>query len=177
MGVDKTGINPILGAVNSVITDGNDRRYRSEYTERRRIDVYLKSADLFLGMGKKFVKEALDMATKLSHAEGDDLFNQGDHARYFYILLKGRVKLSLGKAGPVVYVAKHPSEIIGWSSLIGRDVYSASAECIEPTNLLRFDRKNFLKILEENSNNQAILFKRLAEMLGNRLLELYPNIP
>ena len=87
MGVDKTGINPILGAVNSVITDGNDRRYRSEYTERRRIDVYLKSADLFLGMGKKFVKEALDMATKLSHAEGDDLFNQGDHARYFYILV------------------------------------------------------------------------------------------
>jgi CRP-like cAMP-binding protein len=78
--------------------------------------VYLKSADLFLGMGKEFVKEALDMATKLSQAEGDVLFNQGDHARYFYILLKGKVKLSLGKTGPVVYVAKHPSEIIGWSN-------------------------------------------------------------
>ena len=100
-----------------------------------------------------------------------------DHARYFYILLKGKVKLSLGKTGPIVYVAKHPSEIIGWSSLIGRDVYSASAECIEPTNLLRFDREKFLMMLEDNSDNQAILFKRLAEMLGNRLLELYPNIP
>jgi hypothetical protein len=32
-------------------------------------------------------------------------------------------------------------------------------------------------MLEDNSDNQAILFKRLAEMLGNRLLELYPNIP
>ncbi|MGD8762853.1 MAG: hypothetical protein PVG87_11145, partial [Desulfobacteraceae bacterium] len=66
---------------------------------------------------------------------------------------------------------------IGWSSLIGRDVYSASAECLESTNLLRFDRERFLMILEDNSINQAILFKRLAEMLGNRLLELYPNIP
>ena len=74
-------------------------------------------------------------------------------------------------------MAKHPSEIIGWSSLIGRDVYSASAECVEPTNLLRFDRERFLTILGKNSNNEAILFKRLAEMLGNRLLELYPNIP
>ncbi|UCG06535.1 MAG: cyclic nucleotide-binding domain-containing protein, partial [Desulfobacterales bacterium] len=101
----------------------------------------------------------------------------GEHARYFYILLKGKVKLSLGKTGPVVYVAKHPSEIIGWSSLIGRDFYSASAECIESTNLLRFDRERFLAIVENNSANEAILFKRLAEMLGNRLLELYPNIP
>ncbi len=139
--------------------------------------MYLKSADIFLGLGKEFVKAAMDMASQLSQTEGDYLFHQGEHARYFYILLKGKVKLSLGKTGPVVYVAKHPSEIIGWSSLIGRDFYSASAECIESTNLLRFDREKFLAILENNSANEAILFKRLAEMLGNRLLELYPNIP
>lgn len=79
--------------------------------------------------------------------------------------------------GPVVYVAKHPSEIIGWSSIIGRDTYSASAECILPTDLLRFDRRDFLKLLEKNPTGEAILFRRLAEMLGNRLLELYPANP
>jgi hypothetical protein len=30
--------------------------------------------------------------------------------------------------------------------------------------------------LKKNSANEALLFKRLAEMLGNRLLELYPTI-
>ena len=139
--------------------------------------MYLKSADLFLGMGKEFVTEALDISTKLSQAEGDYLFQVNESAVHFYILLKGKVKLSLGKTGPVVYVAKHPSEIIGWSSIIGRDFYSASAECILPTDLLRFDRDGFLKLLENNPTNEAIIFKRLAEMLGNRLLELYPNIP
>ena len=139
--------------------------------------MYLKSADLFLGMGKEFVTEALDISTKLSQAEGDYLFHLNDPAIYFYILLKGKVRLSLGKTGPVVYVAKHPSEIIGWSSIIGRDTYSASAECMLPTDLLRFDRQGFLKVLEAYPTNEAILFKRLAEMLGNRLLELYPNIP
>ena len=139
--------------------------------------MYLKSADLFLGMGKEFVKEALDISTKLSQNEGDFLFHHGEHAGHFYILLKGKVKLSLGKTGPIVYVAKYPSEIIGWSSIIGRDTYSASAQCVEATNLLRFDRQGFLNILEKNPVNEAILFRRLAEMLGNRLLELYPNIP
>ena len=139
--------------------------------------MYLKSADLFLGMGKEFVTETLDISTKLCRAEGDYLFQLNEPAVHFYILLKGKVKLSLRKTGPVVYVAKHPSEIIGWSSIIGRDFYSASAECMLPTDLLRFDRDGFLKLLENNPTNEAILFKRLAEMLGNRLLELYPNIP
>ena len=139
--------------------------------------MYLKSADLFLGMGKEFVTEALDISTKLSPAEGDYLFHQNEHAGHFYVLMKGKVRLSLGKTGPVVYVARHPSEIIGWSSIIGRYAYSASAQCMQPTNLLRFDRQGFLNLLEKNPINEAILFKRLAEMLGNRLLELYPNIP
>ena len=139
--------------------------------------MYIKIADLFLGMGKEFVIEAMDISTKLSHKEGDVLFYAGDQALHFYILLKGRVKLSLGQSGPVVYMAGNPGEIIGWSSLIGREIYSASAECMEPSDLLKFDRENFLKILKKNSANEAILFKRLAEMLGRRLLELYPNIP
>jgi len=128
-------------------------------------------------MGKEFVTQALDISTKLSRAEGDFLFHLNEPAVHFYILLKGKVRLSLGKTGPVVYVAKHPSEIIGWSSIIDRDAYSASAECMQPTDLLRFDRQSFLKLLEENPTHEGILFKRLAEMLGNRLLELYPNIP
>jgi CRP-like cAMP-binding protein len=115
-------------------------------------------------MGKEFVKEAMDISIKMSHTAGDYLFHQGDHANHFFILLNGKVKFNLGKTGPVVYVAKHPSEIIGGSCLKGRDVYSASAECVEPTNLLRFDRQRFLAILEKNPGSEAILFARLAEM-------------
>jgi CRP-like cAMP-binding protein len=73
-------------------------------------------------------------------------------------------------------MARQPGEIIGWSGLIGRDIYSASAECMDATNLLKFDRNNFLEILKKFPRNEALLFKRLAQMLGNRLLELYPTI-
>ena len=138
--------------------------------------MYIKMSDFFMGMGKQFTIEVLDIAEKLFHNEDEILFHEGDPAKHFFVLLKGRVKLSLGETGPVVYMVRRPGEIIGWSGLIGRDTYSASGECMEETNLLKFDRDIFLKILKKYPRNEALLFKRLAEMLGNRLLELYPTI-
>jgi CRP-like cAMP-binding protein len=138
--------------------------------------MHLKIGDFIMGMGREFATEAMDISEKLSLNEGNILFNAGNSAGHFYVLLKGQVRLSLGNTGPVVYQARHPGEIIGWSCLIGRETYSASAECTASTNLLRFDRQSFLKILTKNPANEALLFKRLAEMLGNRLLELYPAI-
>ncbi len=138
--------------------------------------MYIKQGDIFWGMSKEFVKEAMDATEKLNPNEGTILFQQGDPASHFYILNKGRVKLTIGETGPAVYIARHTGEIIGWSSLIGRDVYTASAECLEESNLVKIESKNFLKILEKDSSNEAILFKRLAEMLGNRLLDISPSI-
>jgi CRP-like cAMP-binding protein len=138
--------------------------------------MHLKMGDFIMGMGKEFATEAMDISEKLSLNEGNIIFNVGDAAGHFYVLLKGQIQLSLGQTGPVVYQARIPGEIIGWSCLIGRETYSASAECAESTDLLRFDREGFLKILTKNPANEALLFKRLAEMLGNRLLELYPTI-
>ena len=138
--------------------------------------MHLKMGDFIMGMGKEFATAAMEISEKMSLNKGNILFSDGDAAGYFYVLLKGQVQLSLGKTGPVVYQARHPGEMIGWSCLIGRKTYSASAECMESTDLLKFDRESFLKILSKNPANEARLFRRLAEMLGNRLLELYPTL-
>ena len=139
--------------------------------------MYIKQSDLLLGTSMDFVKKIMDISRMISHEKGDVLFQENDRARYFYILLNGRVKLSVGKGGQVVYDVKQNGEAFGWSSLIGRDVYSASAECVEPTKLLVTDRKNLGKVLEEDPANGIIFMKQLAATLGNRLLETYKMIP
>ena len=53
------------------------------------------------------------------------------------------------------------------------DVYSASAECLEPTKLLKTASKELSRILEEDAENGIIFFKQLAATLGKRLLETY----
>ncbi len=139
--------------------------------------MYIKQSDLLLGTSMDFVKKIMDISRMISHEKGDVLFQENDRARYFYILLNGQVKLSVGQGGQAVYDVTQNGEAFGWSSLIGRDVYSASAECVEPTKLLVTDRKNLGKVLEEDPANGIIFMKHLAATLGNRLLETYKMIP
>ena len=138
--------------------------------------MYIKQKDIFWGMDKDIVKKIMEIAVTESHQEGEWLFRAGDPANTFYILLKGRVKLSLGETGHVVYIVSNAGEAFGWSSLIGRKVFSASAECTAQTKLLKFDQEKLQKVLEKDPANNFILFKRLAEILGNRLLQSYTII-
>jgi CRP-like cAMP-binding protein len=108
-----------------------------------------------------------------SHKQGVLLFQQGDPANQFYILLKGRIKLSLGETGQVVYIVSNAGEAFGWSSLLDRENYSASAECMTPTKLLRFNKVNVLQIIEKDPADGLVFFKRLADILGTRLLNSY----
>lgn len=138
--------------------------------------MYLKQGDLFWGMDKDFVKAAMGISTKENYDEGEAVFREGDPAQAFYILVKGRIKLTLGEKSREVYVAYQPGEIIGWSSLIGRETLSATAHCLEPTILSKLDRNGFLEIIGKYPTEGAALFQRVATMLGNRLVHLYPSI-
>ena len=135
--------------------------------------MYFKQKDIFRAMNKSFVKKIMNVSTTESYEQGDLLFKQGDLANQFYILLKGRIKLTLGEIGRSVYIVSHAGEAFGWSSLIDRETYTASAECMTLVKLLRFDQEKVLKTLEEDPANGLVFFKRLADILGNRLLHSY----
>jgi CRP-like cAMP-binding protein len=138
--------------------------------------MYLKQKDIFWEMDKDFVKEIMDMAETETHQEGDWLFREGDPANSFYTLLKGRIKLRLGETGHIVYVVSNAGEAFGWSSLIGRDSFSASAECMAESKLLKWDKEKLQEVLKKDPANSLLFYKRLAELLGNRLLQSYTII-
>ncbi|MGB5749580.1 MAG: cyclic nucleotide-binding domain-containing protein [Desulfobacterales bacterium] len=135
--------------------------------------MYFKQRDLFESLGKEFVSEIMNTAETESHQTGDMLFHEGDPATGLFILLKGSIKLRLGQTGRAVYLVSHPGEVFGWSSLVGRSSYSASAECITPTKLLRLDKNRLQKIIQKDAASSATLFQNLAAILGNRLIRSY----
>ena len=138
--------------------------------------MYLQQKDIFRAMNKSFIKKIMNVSATETYEQGDWLFKQGDPASQFYILLKGHIKLTLGETGQSVYSVSHAGEAFGWSSLIGRESYTASAECMIPSKLLRFDQEKILKIMEEDPVNGLVFFKRLSGILGNRLLHSYKLI-
>ena len=135
--------------------------------------MYIKQSALFTGTSMDFVKKFMDICELSSHKKGEVLFRENDPADFFFILLNGRVKLSIGEPQQVIYNAERNGEAFGWSSLIGGGVYSASAECLEPTKLLKTASDELSRILEADAENGIIFFKQLAASLGNRLLETY----
>ncbi len=138
--------------------------------------MYFKQGDIFWGMNKEFVGEIMKAALTESYSKGDILFRTGDPADHFFILTKGQIKLSIGDNGYSVYIVSKAGEAFGWSSLIGRDAYSATAECLSPTKLLKMGGDELQKILEKDADNGMIFYKRLSGILGNRLLQSYKMI-
>lgn len=138
--------------------------------------MYFQQSDLLRGMGNDFVKEFMGLTMKESHKKGYLFFRGGDRAKYFYILLKGNVRISIGEAGHTVSTVDRPGEVFGWSSLVGREVYSASAECKESTKVLKIDVAMLQKTLEKDPASGLIFFQHLAGTLGNRLLQCYEMI-
>jgi CRP/FNR family cyclic AMP-dependent transcriptional regulator len=135
--------------------------------------MYFQQSELFKGLDESFVKEFTDIGEKETYNAGHKLFLEGDSAGRFFVLLEGSVRISIGETGHTVYSVDQPGEVFGWSSLVGRDNYSASAECREKTMLLKIDVGTLNNVLERDAVTGMLFFKRLAGVLGNRLLQTY----
>ena len=135
--------------------------------------MYLKQADLFWGMSQIFLQSITAKAIKTEFQQGETVFNACDPADYFYVLIKGQVRLELKSSGRQVFTSDKIGEIFGWSALIGRSDYSATVICDQPTIALQFHKTDLHCLLDQDSTSASLFYKRLAGALGDRLLKTY----
>jgi CRP-like cAMP-binding protein len=138
--------------------------------------MYVQQANFFFGTSMTLANENMKTAVREFHPTGTVIFKEGAAANHFYVLLEGRVRISIGESGHVVYIVSRGGEAFGWSSLVGRERYTASTESIEPTTLMSFERERFQQVLAKDPVNGMVLYKGLANMLAGRLLETYRMI-
>lgn len=138
--------------------------------------MYIKQSDLLWGLDNQFVKDFIDSAMKKTHPEGYKLFNAGDPADFFYIMMKGSIKLSIGEENKTTYHVEHGGEAFGWSGLVGMSKYSASAECLKESMVMIFAKEFVQSVTDADPVNGMRFYKRLARMLGNRLIHSYQLI-
>ena len=138
--------------------------------------MYLKQADLFWGLSQQFIQALTSEATKQTFQPGEIVFRSDDPADFFYVLIQGRIRLEIGRSGQGVYISDRTGEVIGWSTLIGREKYSATCICDQTTVLLMFEKGHINRLLDRDAESASIFFKHLAAALGDRLLKLYDMI-
>jgi len=138
--------------------------------------MFIKESELFKGMSQEFINELAKIMVEESYEKGTFLFKESDSANFFYVLEEGRVRLSFGERGHIDNTLSEPGEAFGWSSLVERDTYTASAECLAQCKLIKIEREKLNKIFEKHLADGILFFKRLAGVVGQRLINSYNSL-
>ena len=133
----------------------------------------LESVYLFQEASEQARSEIAQVAVEESFAQGAFLFHACDPAEHLYILQKGWVRLSVARGGLLSHLVTDPGEAIGWSSMAGNGVYTAAAECLIPVTVLKIGTETLNKVLEADPASGLTFYRRLARMIGRRLVASY----
>lgn len=134
--------------------------------------MFLPQSDIFKDMRQEAINSISEIAFEEMHAKGAVLFREGDAARYLYVLVQGEVLMTIEDATTQHYVATKIGELFGWSSAVGRDLYSATAQCLAPTTVMKVDRSDLERVFDEHPRSGKVFYRLLAEALGQRWIDL-----
>lgn len=120
--------------------------------------------------------------------ENEMVFQQGDKAKRFYLLKKGKVVLEqqITENMTVSMNAIKPGFSFGWSAMLENGIYSTNAICSEPCEIFSFRESKIKLAMENNHSLGFIISQRLLYVLKKRLdartdqfvktIKLHPDI-
>jgi signal transduction histidine kinase len=122
----------------------------------------LKSIHLFSAMDESMLLEIAQTLLPVSIIEEQVLFENGDLDYALYLIVEGRVKVHVGSH---VYAYFDKNNYIGEYSLLDSSPRSASVTAVEPTQLLRFDQKDFLNLIKRQPDISRLMLQGLVHRL------------
>lgn len=118
--------------------------------------------------------------------EGHVIFEAGQEADAFYMLLKGKVILEV-EASEVIMIsldAVKPGYSFGWSALLPGSKYNAYAICVDPCETMVVPGAEFLELLDKDHTigyrfmkNVAGILKRQEERRTRQFLQVMSKHP
>lgn len=133
----------------------------------------IQKADLFRYLSSEAMQEISKIMKEESYDKNTVLYTTSSPAKHFFILIEGRVRLTMETVAKIDYTLTREGEILGWSSMVGRSTYTAGGECVAPTRLVRIDRDDLEKVFERYPSDGMKFYKGLAAAVARRLMENY----
>jgi CRP/FNR family cyclic AMP-dependent transcriptional regulator len=111
----------------------------------------LKRIPLFASLPEADQQNLVSLLRRVNLRKGEILFRQGDEGVSLYLILQGRVKISLSRQMDVVTLAiLGQGEFLGEMALLDGLPRSADAIALEDSYLYALNRKDFLAFLVNN---------------------------
>lgn len=139
----------------------------------------LSGVKLFGGFTPEQLRLIAFGAERIALAAGRRLFRQADEADSAYVVVSGEVRIfneSRGAETDLTIVG--PGTLLGELALIADTRRLTSAITQTEAELIRLDRRNFRRILEEYPETAIALYKRISEdfqALVRRIEDMAPR--
>jgi CRP-like cAMP-binding protein len=132
--------------------------------------LFLQGVDLLKDVGPRHLLALAEVAREVDIWAGDTIYREEDAADTLYIVVEGRVRLSVnGK--PISEVAS--GEAFGSWSLVDDSARLQRAECIENGTALALDREEFYEV----AATDLTVLQQVVRVLAKRLRTLVAEQP
>lgn len=135
----------------------------------------LRRFPLFAGQSFYMLDEIAMITKEISISADDWLFHENDDANNFYLILEGRIGLTLylhhkgtGKHLKTTSALTR-GQFFGWSSLVPPHHYKMGALAETDTTLLEIDGKALRQLFDDNPEFGYPFIKKIAEEISDRL--------
>jgi CRP-like cAMP-binding protein len=135
----------------------------------------LAGCRLFEGLEDRHLSRIVALAGRAALQPGEHLFLLGDSADRMFVVLEGQIDLCLpltirGAVEEVVVQSERPGGALGWSAFVKPYRFRLSARAAGSAVVAGFDRTAVLKLADSDPAFGRLLFERIAEVIGQRLL-------
>ena len=133
------------------------------------------SASDFLTALSPDMAGALDsIKVTTTYPTGATLFVEGQESHGVFVLLSGRVKISIGSASGKVIILRiaRPGEIMGLHAVVSHTVFQSTAETIEPCHVSFVRRDDFLRFLHNYPQAALEAARQLSASYQEACLQL-----
>ena len=141
------------------------------YSQNMIIKDKLINSALFYDLTDEQLEALAKLAVPCNFVKDDVIFEQNQYAEFLYIVLNGEIHIQFKPHdGEDITVAKvTEGGICGWSSVLGRAIYTSAAICSVPCETLRFRGRELQKLCESFPDTGIIIMERLAAVIAERL--------
>ncbi len=121
--------------------------------------------ELFKDLSEKELSEVEALSEKISFKKKDTIFSEGEPSDWFYILLKGKIKITkLSYDGKeIILELIQAPDFFGGLAVLKGFPYPASAICLEDCEVLRIPKKAFLRLVDKYPSISKAMLSFLIE--------------
>ena len=138
--------------------------------------MFIQEVKLFQGIPSHMIGEISELVTQESHPAGYVLFREGDVADFLYILEEGEINLIIRGQEDFSFPMVKTGSVFGWSSLVEPNEYTATAECVKESKVLKIDAERLMRVFQRHPAESLIIMKRLAGVIATRLVKSYKEV-